>query len=150
MKKRKKINIFYFNYFVRFYQQLVLFNFFCIFALSLHSKMTEKEKIFFYEFIGNKVKQLRVSLGMTQEDLAKKLGKSRVTVVNIEKGRQHPPLHMIIDFSRIFNIPAGEFINETKWGRSKKTDLESLINELDSSMKTKKGKTKVLEWLNDL
>jgi len=112
--------------------------------------MTEKEKKFFYDYIGEKVRQLRLSVNMTQEELAKKLDKSRVTIVNIEKGRQHPPLHMIIDFARVFNVPAGEFINETKWQRTSKTEVAIFAKELQSSMKTKKGQEKILDWMKKL
>lgn len=41
------------------------------------------------------MEHLRTTLGWTQEDLAKKIGLTRTSVVNIEAGRQRVLLHDI-------------------------------------------------------
>jgi len=40
----------------------------------------------------NKIKKLRQKLGLTQEDLAKKVGVRRETIVFLEQGKYNPSL----------------------------------------------------------
>lgn len=53
-----------------------------------------------YGLVAMKIRHVRETVGMTQEDLAKKVGYTRVTIVNIETGRQRLPLHMVEEISR--------------------------------------------------
>jgi transcriptional regulator with XRE-family HTH domain len=48
------------------------------------------EELFFYPAFGERVKQAREAAGLTQLDLAKKIGLTRSSVANIEAGRQKP------------------------------------------------------------
>jgi transcriptional regulator with XRE-family HTH domain len=50
-----------------------------------------------YQAVGEKIRRVRVARPdkMSQAALAKKLGKSRASVVNIEAGRQHAPLSLL-------------------------------------------------------
>jgi transcriptional regulator with XRE-family HTH domain len=48
-----------------------------------------------YQMVGERVKRARKAAGLSQAKLAKKLGMSRTSVVNIEAGRQRPPLHVL-------------------------------------------------------
>lgn len=48
-----------------------------------------------YKLTGAKIAHLRGQKKMSQLDLAGQLGMSRASVVNIEKGRQHPSLHLL-------------------------------------------------------
>jgi transcriptional regulator with XRE-family HTH domain len=57
-----------------------------------------------YELLGDRVKNARVAAKLSQGQLAKKLGLHRVSVVNIEKGRQRPPLHVLSHFARELNV----------------------------------------------
>lgn len=52
-----------------------------------------------YRLVGERVKRARMSAGLSQAKLAKKLGMSRTSVVNIEIGRQRPPLHVLWDIA---------------------------------------------------
>jgi transcriptional regulator with XRE-family HTH domain len=54
-----------------------------------------------YEMIGDRVKRARQSAGVSQAKLAKKLGMSRTSVVNIEAGRQRAPLHVLWQIGEI-------------------------------------------------
>lgn len=51
----------------------------------------------FYETMGKRIKSRRKNQGETQEDLADALGISRVSMVNIENGKQRLPIHIIND-----------------------------------------------------
>jgi len=53
---------------------------------------------------GARVQQLRDALGMTQDDLRKKVGLTRTSITNIEAGRQRVLLHDVDTFSKAFGI----------------------------------------------
>ena len=57
-----------------------------------------------YALLGDRVKNARVAAKLSQDQLAKKLGLHRVSVVNIEKGRQRPPLHVLSHFARELKV----------------------------------------------
>jgi transcriptional regulator with XRE-family HTH domain len=48
-----------------------------------------------YAEVGRRLRQARVTQGLSQERLAQQLGISRASVVNIEAGRQRAPLHLL-------------------------------------------------------
>ena len=52
-----------------------------------------------YADVGWKLRQARETQGLSQERLAKQLGISRASVVNIEAGRQRAPLHLLWQLS---------------------------------------------------
>lgn len=56
------------------------------------------------EFTCN-VKKYRVLTGMTQEQLAEKVGVRRETVIRLEAGKYNPSLKLAIDISRILKEP---------------------------------------------
>ena len=48
----------------------------------------------------NKIKELRARHGLTQQDLAKKVGVRRETIVFLEKGKYNPSLKLASDVAR--------------------------------------------------
>ena len=52
--------------------------------------------------MNNRLKDLRAEHGMTQADLAGKLGVSRQTVIAIENGRYDPSLPLAFAIARLF------------------------------------------------
>lgn len=55
--------------------------------------------------IGKQIKQKRLELGMTQEELANALKVGRTTVANWEQGRNYPDIQLIVNISDTMNIP---------------------------------------------
>jgi putative transcriptional regulator len=56
--------------------------------------------------VTNRIRQLRSdAAGMTQADLARRLGVTRQTVIAIEQGRYSPSLEMAFQIARIFGLP---------------------------------------------
>ena len=53
-----------------------------------------------YKQIGLKVRSLRESLGISQQEIAKRCGLSRPTIVNFEAGRQRISLHELENIAR--------------------------------------------------
>jgi putative transcriptional regulator len=56
----------------------------------------------------NRIKELRARHGFTQDDLARRVGVRRETIVFLEKGRYNPSLKLAYDIARTF----GERIEE--------------------------------------
>ncbi len=48
-----------------------------------------------YNLIGERIRQQRVQVDMTQAQLADAVGVLRTSIANIEAGRQKPPLHLL-------------------------------------------------------
>lgn len=56
----------------------------------------------------NRIKELRNSLGMTQDDLAKKVGVRRETIVFLEQGKYNPSLKLAHDVAQILGVKIDE------------------------------------------
>ena len=59
----------------------------------------------------NKIKVYRAMHDLTQEDLAKKIGVTRQTILAIEKGRYVPSLDLAFKISRHFGVNIEEIFN---------------------------------------
>ncbi|VVB88323.1 Helix-turn-helix [uncultured archaeon] len=50
-----------------------------------------------------RIKELRARYDLTQEELAKKVGVRRETIVFLEKGKYNPSLKLAYDISKVLN-----------------------------------------------
>ncbi|MEQ3452404.1 XRE family transcriptional regulator [Enterococcus cecorum] len=64
-------------------------------------------------YAGEKIKYLRVSHGMTQEDLANKLNIGKSAVSNYEKGYRKPKQALIFKLANLFDVSINYFFPET-------------------------------------
>lgn len=62
----------------------------------------------------NKIKVYRAMHDLTQEDLAKKIGVTRQTILAIEKGRYVPSLDLAFKIARHFNVNIEEVFTYTE------------------------------------
>lgn len=72
--------------------------------------LDKEQQTVFYEKLGENIKDARRRQNINQEELGEKLGMSRVSIVNIETGKQRLPLHVLWDISDILNIKLEELI----------------------------------------
>ena len=72
--------------------------------------MTENERKRLYSLIGERVRRYREGRDLTQETLAEQVSISRASIVNIEKGRQRPPVHVLWDIAEKLGIEAADLI----------------------------------------
>jgi transcriptional regulator with XRE-family HTH domain len=72
--------------------------------------MKENERSRLYRMIGDNIRQAREKIPLSQTKLAEKLGISRVSIVNIEKGRQHAPMHTLWDIAENLGVEVVELI----------------------------------------
>lgn len=53
----------------------------------------------FYKELGTNIKRRREALKKTQDVLANETGTNRTTVINIERGQQQLPVHLLVAFA---------------------------------------------------
>lgn len=65
-----------------------------------------------YARIGAVLRRRRDEVGMTQATLATRLGLSRTSVTNVERGRQPLAVHQLILASQALSLDPGHLLNE--------------------------------------
>lgn len=63
-----------------------------------------------YQFVGDLIRQKREQAGLNQTALAKRISISRVSIVNIEHGRQRPPLHVLWRIAEALKVQLRDLI----------------------------------------
>jgi DNA-binding XRE family transcriptional regulator len=63
-----------------------------------------------YEAIGERIAEVRRATSMSQAKLALTVGLTRASVVNIERGWQRPPLHLIWQIAAALNVEVTRLI----------------------------------------
>jgi len=53
----------------------------------------------------NKIKELRLAANLTQEELAKRAGVRRETIIFLEQSKYNPSLQLAYSISQIFKVP---------------------------------------------
>ena len=64
--------------------------------------------------IENRVKELRMARGWTQQELADAVGVSRQSINSIERGRYVPSLALALTFARVFGRPTDDIFTLVK------------------------------------
>jgi len=52
----------------------------------------------------NRLREFRARYGMTQEDLARRVGVTRQTIIAIENGKYLPSLRLAFKLAKVFNV----------------------------------------------
>ena len=52
----------------------------------------------------NRIREFRARYNLTQDDLARKVGVRRETIVFLEKGKYNPSLKLAHDIASVFNV----------------------------------------------
>lgn len=71
--------------------------------------MTEQELEMFYSQISTKIVEIRKKLKFTQQTFADRLNISRASIVNIEKKRQRPTIHLLYEISVLAELDMNYF-----------------------------------------
>lgn len=66
-----------------------------------------------YAAFGRCVAYARKHRGLTQADVADRIGLGRSSVANIEAGRQHAPLHVAVDLAWALDVPLDALLSES-------------------------------------
>jgi transcriptional regulator with XRE-family HTH domain len=83
-----------------------------------------------YPRFGARLRSERRMAGLTQEDLAVRLGLSRTTVVNIERGRQRIALHQLLQIADAVGCEVLHLLPEQTEGMTPDAidDTEEFVN----------------------
>jgi transcriptional regulator with XRE-family HTH domain len=73
--------------------------------------MTEQDDVV-YTIIGHAIQRIRKQANISQQELANYLGMNRVSIVNIEAGRQHLPIHTLYNIAKRFDVSIAMFFQE--------------------------------------
>ena len=55
-----------------------------------------------------KIREYRTKLGISQEELAERVGVRRETIVHLENGRYNPSLRLAMDIAGVFGVTVEE------------------------------------------
>ena len=107
----------------------------------------------FYELIGSAIKSKRKEHGLTQTELANKSGMSRTSIVNIENGRQFPPVHLLWELSQVLECsPVDFYPNSSKefYDNQNQSDIVKEIRRVSKNNNIKKESlNKITSFIND-
>ena len=67
------------------------------------------------EEIGTRIRTMRKSRQMTQEDLAKSIGQSASSITMYETGRREPDFETLEALADVFNVPLSSIISDEKY-----------------------------------
>jgi len=73
-----------------------------------------ESQLYMAQNIVNRVKELRIQKGWTQEQLARAVGVSRQSINSIERDRYVPSLELALTFARIFTCSTDEIFQLEK------------------------------------
>lgn len=80
--------------------------------------------------VGERIKELRTNLGLTQEELAYKIGyKSRATVNKIESGEREITQSMIVKFANALHVTPSVIMGWEEMPAKKEGEIEKIVSE---------------------
>ena len=90
------------------------------------------------DMLGENLKSIRIAAGITQVDLAKKLGVTKQSVSNWENGNIQPSVEMIAKISKVLNVKTDvllgldnrQFIEVTGLSDEQIAHIQHIINDI--------------------
>ena len=82
------------------------------------------------KMLGDNLKKLRQSRGLSQEEMAGKLNVVRQTVSKWEKGLSVPDSEMLMEIARQFEIPVSTLLGETSGLEDEASDMRIVLEKL--------------------
>ncbi|MBQ3755124.1 MAG: helix-turn-helix transcriptional regulator [Clostridia bacterium] len=65
--------------------------------------------------LGGKLKELRLNVGLTQEELAAKLGLSRVNYTRYENGKVRPDYETLVKLADFYDVSLDELFDRKRY-----------------------------------
>lgn len=82
--------------------------------------------------IGSKIKERRLKLGLSQEQLGQKLGVSKVSICGYENGTRTPTIENFLDLVEILDLTPDELLGrEVKVVSEKGSDYTAYVSKLE-------------------
>ena len=92
------------------------------------------------KYVGSKIKDYRKSFGLSQEELAKKIGVGKTTISNYEVGIRSPKKPQMIKLSEVFDVAIDDFFPQTDSTRINVSSTLSEINKISSQLEEPRQK----------
>ena len=86
--------------------------------------------VFDQRAFGERVQQLRVSRGMTQENLAEKTNTERSHIAKIENGKRSCSIDLLIVFASVFGVSTDYLLFGHSENEALKKDIASAVEQL--------------------
>ncbi|RWY49357.1 XRE family transcriptional regulator [Mucilaginibacter gilvus] len=83
-----------------------------LFKHCLYIRYVIEEEVTFYKNLGESIKNFRKKESLSQETLAKHLGLSRISIVNIEKGKQKVQIYTLFKISDYLKVSIDKLMPE--------------------------------------
>lgn len=96
-----------------------------------------------YQAIGRTLRQRREGAGLTQGDVASRVGLSRTSITNIENGRQHVTLHVLYALADAIGSKPSDLLPDS-------SVLLQNDDELDKSLEMKALSEDEKDWIKRL
>jgi transcriptional regulator with XRE-family HTH domain len=84
-----------------------------------------------YTQLGRLIRDAREKKGFTQAGLAEATSLSRTTITNIEKGRQHPPIHTLYTIANALTMKVADLLPELQTSPMQSIEAEKIPQDLD-------------------
>ena len=92
------------------------------------------------KYVGSKIKDYRKHFGLSQEELAKKIGVGKTTISNYEVGIRSPKKPQLIKLSEVFDVAIDDFFPQTDSTRINVSSILSEINKISSQLEEPRQK----------
>ncbi|MEI3644941.1 helix-turn-helix domain-containing protein [Lactococcus cremoris] len=102
------------------------------------------------KYVGSKIKDYRKYFGMSQEELAKKIGVGKTTISNYEVGIRSPKKPQLIKLSEVFDVAIDDFFPQTDSTRINVSSILSEINKISSQLEEPRQKVVLNTATNQL
>jgi transcriptional regulator with XRE-family HTH domain len=94
-----------------------------------------------YQIIGRRIAEARRPAKLSQDKLANGVGISRASIVKIEAGKQHPPIHVLWKIAEVLKIDVAtllpsqkEYFRSTQPFEISSEDLEKINRKANGSL----------------
>lgn len=84
-----------------------------------------------YREIGRTLRQRREGAGLTQGDIATRVGLSRTSITNIEQGRQHVTLHVLYALADAVGSKPGDLLPDSSVLLKRDAELDKTLKKMD-------------------
>jgi len=75
-----------------------------------------------YGLLGKQIRAARQEAGLTQDELAQKVGLTRTSITNIEQGQQRIHIHTLYKIAQVLNKPIADFMPPVEFGQTSIAD----------------------------
>lgn len=91
-------------------------------------------------YLGSKIRELRKNAGMTQSELASKLGISPSAVGMYEQGRREPDGEMLLKLCSVFSVTTDTLLgNNDKTHKPESREVSEVIDEFTGLLSSQQG-----------